>query len=57
MDKEKEHMICPKELKERARKQTEIAKRNNLIKPHTEAFAKYPVEKEVHKGKKDYYFN
>ncbi len=30
------------------------AKKRNLIKPHTEAFKDYPVNKEKHKGKLNY---
>ena len=32
-------------LKKRVKDMIKYAKENNLIKPHTEAFKKYPVEK------------
>ena len=31
------------------------AKAKNEIKPHTEAFEKFPVQEEKHKGKKEYF--
>ena len=39
-----------KSLKKRVKDIIKFAKENNLIKPHTEAFKKYPVENEIHKG-------
>jgi hypothetical protein len=57
VEKKTEHMPCSEKLKIRVKELTRMAQEKNLIKPHTEAFAKYPVEEEVHKGKKDYYFN
>ena len=33
------------------------AKEKGLVKPHTEAFDKHPVELEVHKGKTSYFCN
>ena len=33
------------------------AKEKGLVKPHTEAFKKHPVELEVHKGKTSYFCN
>lgn len=33
------------------------AKEKGLVKPHTEAFEKHPVDLEVHKGKTSYFCN
>ena len=44
-------------LKDRVKKILKEAKNNNLIKPHTLAFDKYPTQEEIHKGNKKYFYN
>ena len=39
-------------LKNKVKKMLSYAKKQNLIKPHTLAFAKYPVQDEAHKDDK-----
>ena len=39
-------------LKNKVKKILGYAKKQNLIKPHTLAFTKYPVQDEAHKGDK-----
>lgn len=44
-------------LKDRVKKILKDAKKNNLIKPHTLAFEKYPTQEESHKGNTKYFCN
>ena len=39
------------ELKKQAKELVLISKHKKIIKPHTEAFKKFPVNNEIHKGK------
>lgn len=45
------------EIMEQAKKVIDVAKMMGKVKPHTEAFKKYPAQNEIHKGKENYYFN
>lgn len=42
-------------LKQKAKMLVSIAKDKDVIKPHTDAFKDFPVEKEIHKGKKEFF--
>lgn len=53
---EKNTLISEKTLLD-VKKLIKSAKEKGLVKPHTEAFTKNPVEKEVHKGKASYFYN
>lgn len=46
-----------REVREKAREIVCKAKQMNKIRPLDEAFEKYPVADEVHKGKSNYYIN
>lgn len=43
------------EITKKAKSLVQRAKANKLIESHTVAFKIFPVEKEIHKGKKEYY--
>lgn len=53
---EKNTLISEKTLLN-VKKLIKSAKEKGLVKPHTEAFTKNPVEKEAHKGKTSYFCN
>lgn len=56
MKKDKKLSISSKTFLD-VKKLIERAKEKQLIKPHTEAFIKNPVELENHKGKISYFSN
>lgn len=47
----------PRQIQEKFRNLINDSKKRGLIKPHTEAFREFPVEKEKHNGKKKYFKN
>ena len=53
----KKKSFVTKELKLKVKELIKLAKKNNRIKPHTEAFKEFPVEEEVHKGNRNYYLS
>ncbi len=50
-------MKLDKKTLEEIKKIVNMSKEKKIIKPHTEAFKDFPVQKEQHKGKKKYFMN
>ena len=50
-------MSLKKEDKLKVKNMIKLAKKQGLIKPHTEAFKDFPVENEIHKGDANYFMN
>lgn len=47
--------IDKNEVNKKAKELVNAAKKKGVIKPHTDAFKEFPVENEIHKGRKEFF--
>lgn len=47
--------IDKNEVNKKAKELVNVAKKKGVIKPHTDAFKEFPVENEIHKGRKEFF--